>query len=116
MWSVQTFWLAISAEPTAGTERGALVYVQETLEASSSASGASTTSCVLLAGSFGGVAVIEFVRDAESICAGAFFRSADLIPSCVRSVTVSLWLGGVTALGAIFVLCMKEWSSSYQLG
>ena len=52
-------------------------------------------------GSFGGVAVIELVSEAESICEGAFLRSADLMPSCVRSVTVSLWLGGVTAMGAI---------------
>lgn len=105
MWSVQTFWLAISAEPTAGTERGVLVYVQETLEASSSARGASTTSWLLLAGSFGGVAVMEFVSDAESICAGAFLRSADLMPSWVSSVTVSIWFGGVTALGAMIAVC-----------
>jgi hypothetical protein len=62
--------------------------------------------------SFGGVAVIEFVRDAESICSGAFLKSADLIPACVRSVTVSLWFGGVTALGAIVAMRENMGSSS----
>jgi hypothetical protein len=104
MWSVQTFWLAISAEPTSGTERGVEVYLHVTFEASSSAMGASTRSFCWLAGSFGGVAVIESIMDAELSCDGAVLRSADLMPSFVRSVTDSLLLGGVTAMGAIVAI------------
>jgi hypothetical protein len=101
MWSVQTFWEAISGEPTAGTARGEVVYVHSTLEASSSARGESTGA---VAGSDGGVDVMLFIIEADLSCDGAFLRRASEMPCSVRWETVSVAsTGGVMAMGAIVV-------------
>lgn len=98
MWSEQTFWDAISGEPTAGTVRGEVVYVHCTFEASSWASWGSGAGVV---GS-GGVTVVLPVNEADLSCEGAFLRRASVMPCSVRAVTdsSSFW-GGVTAMGAI---------------
>jgi hypothetical protein len=102
MWSEQTFCEAISAEPTSGTERGEVVYVHWTFEASSSARADSMAGCAFEAGSDGGVEVMLLIIDADLSCDGALLRRASSMPCSVRWERVSVpSTGGVMAMGAI---------------